>query len=376
MRAPSEQVLDTDKTLDAKLPDELLSLLLDAPAHDAYQDDELARFPIAVRSYLLSWHLVFDAFRTAAFKVRNDYAEQLKASASLEPLMDFMFDVLGHSAARPLGLDRAGITSEHIHAYDVKTADGEPDERNMHWLLIHLFYLSMKYLPGLFKTWFLNCRSKQTKVAVEAWMTKYFSPLIIAENLDEVADWAAKQEPPEEDEKELVVKVSRAAKEITAGYEVDELQASIAIRIPPSYPLESVTVLGINRVAVSEKKWQSWLMITQGVITLGVRCYDLLGQLCASIANIYDNFIERQHHRRADDLPAQRRGRAQGPDRVRHLLLDHLDGQEDAGQEVRHLQERVPPHLSVQVVPDQPPEHVSAMPEPDRLLGVAIEHYF
>ena len=260
----------TDNVLDARLPDELLSLLLDAPKHYHYPDEELARFPTPIRSYLLSWHLVFDAFRTAASKVRNDYAEQLKASASLGPLLDFTFDVLGHSDARPLNLDRAGFTTEHIRAYDVKIADGEPDERNMHWLLIHLFYLSMKYLPGLFKAWFLDCRSKQTKVAVESWMTKYFSPVIISENLDEVADWAAKQEPPEEDEKELMVKVSRAAREITAGYEVDELQASIAIRIPPGYPLESVAVVGINRVAVSEKKWQSWVMITQGVITLGV----------------------------------------------------------------------------------------------------------
>lgn len=259
-----------DMFTDAKLPDELMSLLLDAPVHDAYQDDELARFPPSVRSYLLSWHLVFDAFRTAASKVRNDYAEQLKTSASLEPLMNFMFDVLGHSAARPLNLDRAGFTTEHIRAYDIKIADSEPDERNMHWLLIHLFYLSMKYLPGLFKVWFLDCRSKQTKVAVESWMTKYFSPAIISENLDEIVDWAAKQEPPEDDEKELMVKVSRTAKEVTAGYEVDELHASIAIRIPPSYPLESVNVVGINRVAVSEKKWQNWLMITQGVITLGV----------------------------------------------------------------------------------------------------------
>ena len=55
-----------------------------------------------------------------------------------------------------------------------------------------------------------------------------------------------------------------------------------------------------------------------------------------------------------------------------HLLLDHLDRQEDAGQEVWHVQERLPPHLSVQVVPDQPPEHLSAVSESDRLLGIAL----
>lgn len=230
----------------------------------------LASFPNPVRSYLLSWLLVYDAFRGASFKVRGDYTENLKASDCLAPLMTFMFDVLGHSAARPLNLDKAGFEPEHIRSYDIQVADGEPDERSMRWLLVHLFYLSLKYVPGLFKSWFRDCRSKQTTNAVESWMTKYFSPLVISESLDEVAEWAANQEPPEEDENELLVKVSRAAKEITAGYEVDELHASIAIRIPAQYPLEPVEVSGINRVAASESKWKSWIMITQGVINFSV----------------------------------------------------------------------------------------------------------
>ena len=108
-------------------------------------------------------------------------------------------------------------------------------------------------------------------------MTRYFSPVIILETLDEVDVWSQSQEAPADDEKELMVKVSRAGKEVTAGYEVDELQASIAIKIPPSYPLEGVSVVGVNRVAVNEKKWQSWLMTTQGVITFSVSltCRDI-----------------------------------------------------------------------------------------------------
>ncbi|RYP70449.1 hypothetical protein DL771_005490 [Monosporascus sp. 5C6A] len=253
---------------DAQLPDELLSLLLDAPTLDAYPDDVLAQFPTPVRSYLLSWHLVFDAFRAASFKVRSDYAENLKTANYIGPLMEFTFDVLGHSAAHALNLDKADFTEDHIREYDLKLAEAEPGERSMQWLLVHLFYLVLKYVPGLFKAWFIDCRSKQTKIAVQAWMVKYFSPIIIADVLDEVADWAANQKAPaDDDEKELIVKVSRAAREVTAGYEVDEMRAAISIRVPPEYPLEGVSVTGINRVAVNEKKWQSWIMTTQGVIT-------------------------------------------------------------------------------------------------------------
>ncbi|KAM0284685.1 hypothetical protein ACHAQH_001839 [Verticillium albo-atrum] len=252
---------------DARLPDELLSLLLDAPTLEKYPDEVLAQFPIAIRSYLLTWCLIFDAFSTASLKVRNDYTEHLKTENYVGPLMEFTFDVLGHSAAHALNLDREGFAIEQIKYYDLKVADSEPEERNLHWLLIHLYYLSLKYIPGLFRAWYIECRSKQTKIAVEAWMVKYFSPIIIAEVLDEVAEWASSQEAPAADENELVVKVSPMAKEITAGYEVDESLASIAIRVPAGYPLEGVNVVGLNRVAVNERKWQSWLMTTQGVIT-------------------------------------------------------------------------------------------------------------
>ncbi|TGJ82616.1 hypothetical protein E0Z10_g6158 [Xylaria hypoxylon] len=251
---------------DARLPDELLSLLLDAPTLDSYPDEIIAQFPTPVRSYLLSWYLVFGTFQAASFKLRGDYAENLKAENYIGPLMDFTFDVLGHSAARGLNLDRAGFTAENIRHYDLKLAESESEERNMQWLFIHLYYLVLKFVPGLFKTWHIDCRSKQTKIAVEGWMARYFSPIIISEVLDDVVKWNENQEAPTGDEKELIVKVSRAAREVIAGYEVDDLNASIAIRIPPEFPLDAVTVSGINRVAVDETKWKSWILTTQGVI--------------------------------------------------------------------------------------------------------------
>ncbi|XWX01138.1 hypothetical protein V2A60_009163 [Cordyceps javanica] len=255
-----------DKT-DARLPDELLSLLLDAPTLESYSDESLAQFPLAIRCYLLSWKLVFDAFSGASFKVRNDFTENLKTDNYVGPLLDFAFDVLGHSAAHALNLDKEGFSSEHIYNYDVKLADTDTEEKSLQWLLVHLYYLVLKYTPGLFRTWYIDCRSKQTRIAVEAWTTKYYSPLIIGDNLDDVQKWADTQEAPAMDEQELQVRVSKAAREVTAGYEVDEAQASIVIKVPASYPIEGVTVASLNRVAVTDRKWQSWIMTTQGVIT-------------------------------------------------------------------------------------------------------------
>ncbi|KFY56103.1 hypothetical protein V496_06791 [Pseudogymnoascus sp. VKM F-4515 (FW-2607)] len=252
---------------DAQLPEELCSLLLDSPQMENFPDDILSQFPPPIRTYLLSWHLIFDAFSTASHKVRNDYTTQLKTENLIAPLLNLLFDILGHSAGKPLNLDRARLKSDAIRVYDMDVASAEPDEYNMQWLLVHLYYLCLKFTPGLVKSWYLECKSKQTRLAVESWTEKSFSPLVIVDTLDDVEIWAAGLEAPPDDEKELIVKVSKKSREVYAGYEVDEMTMQIAIRFPPIYPLESIKVDGVNRVAVSEKQWQSWLMIIQGVIT-------------------------------------------------------------------------------------------------------------
>ncbi|UNI13364.1 hypothetical protein JDV02_000114 [Purpureocillium takamizusanense] len=270
-KIPERQEQEAVETLldkkDARLPDELLSLLLDPPTLDKYSDEALAEFPSSIRCYLLTWKLLFDAFSGAAFKLRNDYTEHLKTGDYVNSFLEFLFDVLGHSAAHPLNLDKECLGPNEICDYDIKLAETEPAEKSLHWLLVHLYYLTLKYIPGLFRTWYIDCRSKQTKITVESWTTKYFSSLIIADTLDGVQAWADTQEPPAGDEQELLVKVSKPAKEVTAAYDVDESQASIAIKLPPSYPIEGVTVSGLHRVAVTERRWQSWIMTTQGVIT-------------------------------------------------------------------------------------------------------------
>ena len=131
----------------------------------------------------LSWKLIFDAYSTSSFKIRNDFTDGLRTENYLGQLLEFTFDVLGHSAAQAIKLDKVNITHEQIKDYNIKLADAETEEQSMHWLLVHLFYLTLKYIPGLFRTWYLDCRSKQTKIAVEAWTEAYFSPLIIDDAL-------------------------------------------------------------------------------------------------------------------------------------------------------------------------------------------------
>ena len=247
--------------------------MLDAPVFESFPDEILVKFPPQIRTYLFSWELVFSAYTKASHKVRSDYSEVLKSENYISPLLDFLFDVLGHSAAQPINLDKAGFTLARIQNYDLRGGEAEMDEKNMQWILVNLYYLCLKYAPNLAKTWWMDCKSKQTRIAVESWTEKYFSPLVISDTLDEVAIWAEQQEAPTDDEKELLIKVSKKSREVHARCEIDDMQMQIVIRLPSIYPLESVKVEGINRVAVNERKWQNWLITTQGVITLSVRFF-------------------------------------------------------------------------------------------------------
>ncbi|KAI9745801.1 MAG: hypothetical protein M1818_000482 [Claussenomyces sp. TS43310] len=327
---------------DAQLPEELLSLLLDPPSVRDIPDDDLPQLHAPVRSYLLSWELVFDSYVYASYKVRNDYSEALKSGNYIAPLLDFISNALGHSAAQSLNLDKARITTEHIKAYDYKSASTETDERNMQWLLVNLYYQCLKFTPNLVKNWWIDCRSKQTRLATEAWTEKHFSPLVVSDTLDEVVKWSQKQESASDDEKDLIIKVSRKSREVYAGYEVDEMQMQIVIRLPAIYPLEGVKVDGVSRVAVSEKKWQSWLMITQGVITFSVSPLHIPYEY-----PFLTTYLEWLYNRRSDHLPQECDRCTERADGMCDLLFNNFVRQKDAGQTLSDLQEPVSLELLV-----------------------------
>lgn len=76
-----------------------------------------------------------------------------------------------------------------------------------------------------------------------------------------------------------------------------------------------------------------------------------------------DHVRQRQLGRRTAGIPTKRAGGTEGAERMRNLLLGDLDGHADAEQKVRDVQEHVPLGVSIPVVQEQQPEHVSAVPQ-------------
>lgn len=172
-----------------------------------------------------------------------------------------MFDFLGHGKSRPVDVSSFEITSYAPDLLDPPTKDAQ-------WLLTHLYFLSLKHLPTLTKTWWIDCKSRAKVVAVESWTEKFITPHIKAFALAAVSEWSSTQSNDTPDPSEqLGIKTNSRAYEVTASYTIDEQTMSMRISLPPAYPLAPANVEGLHRVAVSQAKWETWLRSTRGVIT-------------------------------------------------------------------------------------------------------------
>ncbi|KAF1963832.1 hypothetical protein CC80DRAFT_398192 [Byssothecium circinans] len=259
----AQEQISIDAALDkstARLPEELLSLILEAPTVAALAEANFERnIPLPLRGYLLSWLLVFDHLKHASFKVKNDYVDHVKEGEYLPGLLDFMFDFLGHAHNKPVDVSKLDVTT-----YE---PDVELPKRDTQWLLTHIYYLCLLHVPSLTKSWYNNCKSRPIVVTLEPWTEKYISPPVISAALKSVQEWCDTQTTAEPDSP-FSIRVAPRAHEITASYTLDEQATSIRISLPPSFPLTNARIEGLNRVAVTEAKWQSWLRTSLGAITI------------------------------------------------------------------------------------------------------------
>lgn len=253
-----------------KLPEELCSLVLETPSLDGADIVSLDQdVPRQLQGYLYSWQLVFDHFSNASYKVKSDYIESLKDGDYLPGLLDLIYTLLGHTRGKPVDASKYNIT-RYDYSEQSDDATSLSSDKRLQWLLTHLFYQALSLVPSLTKAHYLSIKSRQTSLAVETWTAKYIAPLIINESLASVVEWSTTTAKDDPDYENLTVKVSMRSREVNVGYLVDEQTMAIVVTLPEDYPLSGAKVDGVNRVAVDERKWQSWLRNCQGVITFSV----------------------------------------------------------------------------------------------------------
>ena len=165
--------ISVDKALEkefyAKLPDELLSLIVVGPSPSELNEADLAIYePHALRGYLLSWKLVFDHWTNSSDKIKVDYAAALKEEPYLQRLLDFAYQTLIRNRPKPFDASTLEISS--FVPDTLKTFNEETYE-----LLVHLYYLSLKHLPSLCRSWWRDTILRQSALAVETWTEKHVS---------------------------------------------------------------------------------------------------------------------------------------------------------------------------------------------------------
>ncbi|RMZ77924.1 hypothetical protein DV738_g4100, partial [Chaetothyriales sp. CBS 135597] len=240
----------------AELPPELLEVLADGPSSSGSV--------LESKRYLLGWHLLFDHFTTASYKLREAYVASLKSSNILPILLDTICSLIRITDSRPVDASKFSIST-----FELSSSAAAADEENqIQHLSIHLYYLSLLYVPSLAKSWFIEQKNR-IRTPLESWTQKHISPLIVSATFSSVASWVSTQKTEDEStDLNLEVKFSHAARDLTASIAVDPESPPIALTIslPPSFPLASPTLASQTRVAVSERTWQLWLRTFQIVI--------------------------------------------------------------------------------------------------------------
>jgi E3 ubiquitin-protein ligase listerin len=130
-------------------------------------------------------------------------------------------------------------------------------------LAAHLYYRALLTIPSLVRSWLEDCKDKNLYSSVTNYTATHFSPVIINTELSRIKSPEGLEELSAEN---LTVKVASAVNEVTAGYNVDEHQLEITLKIPNDWPLQRVAVKDSKRIGVSDGRWRGWLLGVQQIV--------------------------------------------------------------------------------------------------------------
>lgn len=243
--------------LDFEIPPTLLQSLDESMPHDylEYQDKK------TFMKYLNYCHLLVFYFEDISYDLRQRYIQQLKGKDLINRLLDFLADQMTLSYTKYW--DNIDIQNVLSYPYSSNRGKLDPvDECNMmmEFLMYHFFTI----FGSLVGHWWNAIKSRTFKDTVSTFVTRYISPTLITNELDETDKGLNKFN---KDELNLTVKVNRNNNEIKASYLIDEQKLVVAFKLPSNFPLQNVQVHGVSRVGITEQQWKSWIISTQRIIS-------------------------------------------------------------------------------------------------------------
>ncbi|KAK6197859.1 uncharacterized protein RJT21DRAFT_88800 [Scheffersomyces amazonensis] len=258
-----------------------ISLSLTLPPH-LIEQIQIPSIPIPMTSvdtcrYIWSWYLLLVYFQDVTYSIRNEYIKQLNSIEAFNSIFDFIFDNVDVSNQSSSGKFLRSLTNSGditksidvkdiiIETYNIEQGFGESINEEISFVLIHLYYLLLKYGGSQAQSWFNGIRDRQLKSQIEKFTTRFISPILLCKLLEEAS---ASKTKLESNDNNLTLKINSITNEIRSVYIIDEQTMEMVIRIPASYPLDNVVVEGPTRLGVKENQWKAWLLASQRVISL------------------------------------------------------------------------------------------------------------
>jgi hypothetical protein len=115
-----------------------------------------------------------------------------------------------------------------------------------------VMFRTVEAFPTLFKRWWDDKCPKNSSAAVSQFVETKIAPLVLQRELARINSVV--------DMGEMTVSGSIVSREVTATYAQDECQLSIAIQVPPNFPLRNVEVDGRLTLGIPEKRWKRWAL--------------------------------------------------------------------------------------------------------------------
>lgn len=211
--------------------------------------------PWKVYQYLWSWYLIMDHFKSITQQMRQDYINDL-GEDKICLFLNFIFSELDLNKFK-LHDDEKTFVKDYIFT-DNATLDYPEEIRK---ILLNLVYEIMNNIGGTFaQNWFHSIKDRQLQQNIEKFIVRFISPELINDILSTLCNKNSIEDS------EFKININRKTNEIKCLYNIDEQKMEISITLPSNFPLSQITVNGISRVGVDEKKWKSWIMSAQYVI--------------------------------------------------------------------------------------------------------------
>ncbi|CAG8539422.1 9319_t:CDS:10 [Acaulospora morrowiae] len=244
---PDESIVHLDSGLQ--------SLITEANNSDYLDDVHLANpsRPAIHKTfgYLLSWMLIFDHFENTTYKFKSQFISHLKELNVTYKLFDHIFETLGLGSSDVYDLSKWDVREFYVEGFEIFLSF----EIGFPLLCAHLYYKALGNVPSLVRSWCSECKKRQLSISVDSYTEKYFSPVIIQQQLDMLQSENVKSQL--EDEK-FTIRVARSSNEVIASYNVDEYVMEISVRMPNNFPLcqaEFGTLERMGTTNVTDLKW-------------------------------------------------------------------------------------------------------------------------